>query len=401
MSLTVVIGAQWGDEGKGRIVDALACDADAVARFQGGPNAGHTVYIDDDKYIFHLIPLGILNPGTLCCIGLGVVIDPIILVSEIESLHLRKIDTAGRIIIDPRCHLITPDHLRRDRQVEEYRGGKKLGTTLKGIGPTFSDRASRLGMRIGEYIESIESGDNYKYKGEYADACIKLKPYLKDVSLTLHQMIESGKYVLAEGGQGTMLDLGLGTYPYVTSSNPIAASAPMNLGLGPKSVDQVIAVIKSYTTRVGEGPFPTELTGAEAEHMRRKGDEFGATTGRPRRCGWFDGVIAKFARRVNGVDKWALTKLDVLDGLEVIKAAVAYEIDGEVVQEMPTNTSQLFRAKPIYREFNGWKDSTRTARKLEDLPKEARAYLDFIEEYTGVGFQIISVGYERKCMIIM
>ena len=401
MPLSVVIGAQWGDEGKGRIVDALACDAQAVARFQGGPNAGHTVYIGDDKYIFHLIPLGILNPGTLCCIGLGVVVDPLILLDEIEKLHQRGIDTAGRLMIDPRCHLITPDHIARDRKVENDLGGDKIGTTLKGIGPTFSDRASRVGPRIGAFIERISAGEDVPFIGEYTDACLKLQPYLGDVSLTLYNMLKEGKFVLAEGGQGTMLDLGLGTYPYVTSSNPISGAAPMNLGLGPKNVDKVYAVIKAYTTRVGEGPFPTEIIGSEAELMQKIGAEFGSTTGRPRRCGWFDGVIARYAVRVNGVDKWAFTKLDVLDGLDTVKAAVAYEIDGKRVEEMPTNSLQLYRAKPVYKEFPGWKDSTRNARKLKDLPKQARAYLDFIEEFTGVGFYIISVGYERKCMIML
>jgi len=401
MPLSVVIGAQWGDEGKGRIVDALAADAAAVARFQGGPNAGHTVYLGKEKFIFHLIPLGILNPGALCCIGLGVAVDPIILCREISDLEKRGYSSAGRIMIDPRCHLITPDHIERDRKVESDRGGEKIGTTLKGIGPTFSDRASRTGIRLGAYLEKIAQGVDYSYQGAFSDACLGLKQYMGDVSLTLYRMLKQGKYVLAEGGQGTMLDLGLGSYPYVTASNTIAAAAPMNLGLGPKVVDNVYGVIKAYTTRVGEGPFPTEISGELTENIRRIGDEYGATTGRPRRCGWFDGLIAKFAARVNGVDKWTLTKLDVLDELDTIKVAVAYEIDGERTDELPTNSLQLARAKPIYRKFPGWKKSTREVRKLQDLPAPTRAYLDYIEEFTGVGFHIISVGYERKCMIIM
>jgi len=401
MPLTVVVGAQWGDEGKGRIVDALAADAAAVARFQGGPNAGHTVYLGKEKFIFHLIPLGIFNPGALCCIGLGVALDPLILCQEIKDLERRGYSVISRILIDPRCHLITPDHIDRDRQMEAQRSEGKIGTTLRGIGPTFSDRASRTGIRLGAYIEKLERGDDVPFKGAFADACLCLKQYIGDVSLTLYRMLKQGKNVLAEGGQGTMLDLGLGTYPYVTASNTIAASAPMNLGLGPKSVDKVIAVMKAYTTRVGEGPFPTEISGGLAEQIRQTGDEYGATTGRPRRCGWFDGVVAKFAARVNGVDRWALTKLDVLDQLDTIKIAVAYQIEGEITEELPNNTIMLSRAQPIYREFPGWKRSTRAARKLQDLPPQTRAYLDFIEDFTGLGFQIVSIGYERKCMIML
>lgn len=401
MPLTVIVGAQWGDEGKGRIVDALAHGASAVARFQGGPNAGHTVCIGEEKFVFHLIPLGILNPDTLCCIGLGVVVDPLILCREIENLHERGINTAGRIIIDPRCHLITAEHIERDRKVEQERGGAKIGTTLKGIGPTFSDRSSRVGPRIAGTVSRIESGEDISYGADFSQACLKLKPYIADVSLILYKLLKDGKYVLAEGGQGTMLDIGVGTYPYVTASNTIAAAAPMNLGLGPKSVSNVIAVTKAYTTRVGEGPFPTEISGALGEQIRKVGDEYGATTGRPRRCGWFDGVIAKFAARVNGVDKWALTKLDVLDELDVIKAAIAYKIDGEIVSELPPSTRDFSKAIPVYKEFPGWKQSTRDARKLTDLPTQTRAYLDFIEEFTGVGFEIISVGYERKSMIVL
>ena len=399
MPLTVVIGAQWGDEGKGRIVDALAADSKAVTRFQGGPNAGHTVYIGEEKYILHLIPLGILNPDILCCVGLGVVVDPRILTAEIEHLRQRGIDTRGRLIVDPRCHLITPEHIARDREKEKDRGDQKLGTTLKGIGPAFSDRASRTGPRIGPFIEKIVRSGETAFNPEYTAACLQLQPYIGDVSLTLYNLLQQGQRLLAEGGQGTMLDLGVGTYPYVTSSNAIASSAPMNLGLGPKNVDKVVAVIKAYTTRVGEGPFPTELFDNVAEHLGKVGAEFGATTGRPRRCGWFDGVIAKFAARVNGVDKWALTKLDVLDKLDIIKAAVAYELDGERIEDLPTDSDSLYRVKPIYRQFPGWKKSTRGAKKLEDLPAAARSYLDFIEEYTGAGFEIISVGYERTCMI--
>lgn len=399
MPLNVIIGAQWGDEGKGRIVDAVASEADAVVRFQGGPNAGHTVYIGEEKYVFHLIPMGILNEGTLCCISLGVAVDPIILLNEIIELEQRGILVKGRLLIDPRCSLITPEHIKRDKNREHSLGQRKLGTTQRGIGPAFSDRAGRVGWRLGTLIGKIESGETLGLPESYLDACIKLKSSLADVSLIIYNMLNEGKTVIAEGGQGTMLDLGLGTYPYVTSTNTVAAAAPVSLGLSPRSVDSVIGVMKAYVTRVGEGPFPTEIEGAAADKMREEGDEYGATTGRPRRCGWFDGVIAKYAARVNGIDEWALTKLDVLDHFDPIFAAVAYEIDGERADELPPNTDTIYKAKPVYHRFPGWKTSTRMARKIEDLPFGARAYLDFIQEFTGVRLGIVSVGYERKCMI--
>lgn len=401
MPLSVIIGAQWGDEGKGRIVDAISTDADIVARFQGGPNAGHTVYIGEEKYIFHLVPMGILSGKALCCIGLGVAVDPLILNGELAELNARGFRVEGRLMVDPRCHLITPEHISRDMQGEQNLGAKKLGTTLKGIGPAFADRTSRIGLRIGSAIDKIENGETLSFPDNYIEACLKLKRYLGDVSLTIHQGLKAGKSVLCEGGQGTMLDLGLGTYPYVTSSNTIAAAAAVNLGLGPKYIDKVIGVIKAYITRVGEGPFPTEIEGEVAAEMRKVGNEYGATTGRPRRCGWFDGPIARYAARVNGVDEWALTKLDVLDNTDPIKAAIAYNIDGELVEEIPPDCGAFSRAKPVYREFPGWKRSTRNCKRLEDLPAEARQYLDFIEEYTEVGFCIVSVGYERNSMIML
>lgn len=399
MSFIVVIGAQWGDEGKGRIVDTMAARVDLVARFQGGANAGHTVYVGEEKFILHLTPMGILNPKTLCCIGLGVVVDPLVLLNELDELRSRGVDPDGRLIIDPRCHLITPRHIERDREFENELGSRKIGTTQRGIGPAFTDRSSRVGLRLGSAINRIESGEKLQLPESYLKACMELKPFMGDVSLTIYNHLKSGKSVMAEGGQGTMLDLGLGTYPYVTSSNTVAGAAPVNLGLGPKSVDMVIGVLKAYVTRVGEGPFPTEITDDTAELIRQVGDEFGATTGRPRRCGWFDGLIAKYAARVNGVDKWALTKLDVLDRLDSIKAAVEYEIDGERVSEWPAEFECLDRVKPIYRVFPGWKQSTREAKRLEDLPKEARYYLDFIEDFTDISFSMVSVGYERSCVI--
>jgi adenylosuccinate synthase len=401
MPFTVIIGTQWGDEGKGRIVDAMAANADAVARFQGGSNAGHTVYVGPEKFILHLIPMGILNSHTLSCIGLGVVVDPLILVKELEQLRPRGIDPDGRLIIDPRCHLIIPKHIERDVKFEEDLGIRKIGTTRRGIGPAYADRASRTGLRLGSLINLIEGRNKVNLPQDYLDACLKLKPFLADVSLTLYKMLKEGKSILAEGGQGTMLDLGLGTYPYVTSSNTVAAAAPVNLGLGPKTVDTVIGVLKAYITRVGEGPFPTEMDDQMGEAIRRVGDEFGSTTGRARRVGWFDGLVAKYSARVNGVDKWALTKLDVLDDLDLVKAAVAYEVEGEILDEFPPDLETLYKIKPVYKQFPGWKRSTRLAKKLTDLPSQARSYLDFIQEFTGVGFYIVSVGYERSSMIML
>ena len=399
MPFTIIIGAQWGDEGKGRIVDALASEADIVARFQGGPNAGHTVYIGKEKFILHLTPMGILNPATLCCIGYGVVVDPIVLSRELNELRSRNIVPDGRLLIDPRCHIITPQHIERDKAGEDKLGEKKIGTTQKGIGPAFTDRASRVGLRFGAAIDRLSRGEDLGFPENYITALLSLKPFIGDVSLTIYNSLKAGKSVIAEGGQGTMLDLGLGTYPYVTSSSTVAGAAPVNLGLGPKTVDKVIGVLKAYITRVGEGPFPTEFGGQEAEIIREIGDEYGATTGRPRRCGWFDGLIAKYSARVNGIDKWAITKIDVLDNLDVIKAAVEYEIDGERVSEIPPEVEALYRVKPIYRDFPGWKTSTREAKKMCDLPREARAYIDFIQEFTGAGCLVVSVGYERSSMI--
>ena len=399
MPFYVIIGAQWGDEGKGRIVDAVAAQADAVSRFQGGPNAGHTVYIGEEKYVFHLIPMGILNEGTLCCIGLGVAVDPIILLNEIVELQQRGVTVEGRLLIDPRCSLITPEHIDRDKKRERGLGEKKLGTTLRGVGPSFSDRSSRVGLRLGSLIDRIERKENTNLPESYLETCLKMKPFLADVSLVMHDMLNEGKTILAEGGQGTMLDLGFGTYPYVTSTNTIAAAAPVSLGLGPKTVDSVIGVLKAYVTRVGEGPFPTEIEGDIAAKISEMGNEYGATTGRPRRCGWFDGIIAKFAVRVNGIDKWALTKLDVLDHIDPIFAAVAYEIDGERIDEMPPDTDTIYEARPVYRQFAGWNTPIRNIRRMEDLPRETRIYLDFIQEFTNVGLSIISVGCERESMI--
>ncbi|MBL7191744.1 adenylosuccinate synthase [bacterium] len=401
MPFTVVVGGQWGDEGKGRIVDALARDAWAVARFQGGPNAGHTVYIGEEKFVLHLVPMGVLNPNTLCCIGLGVLIDPIILLYEIETLKSRGIDLTGRLLIDPRCHLILPAHIKRDQEHEKALGDKKIGTTLRGIGPAFADRTTRVGHNISGFLKAVKNGEKFDIDENYIEKCLKLEPYLDDVSLTLYQYLRANKNIMAEGGQGTMLDLGLGTYPFVTATNTVAGAAAVNLGLGANTIDRVVCVIKAYTTRVGEGPFPTELADSLGEIIRKVGGEYGATTGRPRRCGWFDGLIARYAARVNGVNRWAVTKLDVLDDLDVIKAAVAYKIKGEIIHEIPADPALFVQAEPIYREFPGWKRSIKDARKVNQLPPNALNYLDFIEEFTGVKIGMVSVGYERKSLIMI
>lgn len=399
MPLTVVVGAQWGDEGKGRIVDVLARRAHAVARFQGGPNAGHTVFIGNEKFILHLTPMGILNPHTLCCIGLGVLVNPHVVIEEINMLGDRGIDLEGRLMIDFRCHLILPSHIQRDQEREKARGKRKLGTTQRGIGPAYADRTLRDGITIGSFIYNVNNGIEPIADQEYTENCMRLEQYLGDVNLKLYRYLQDGKYLLAEGGQGTMLDLGVGTYPFVTSSNTIAGAASVNLGLGPNRIDQVICVLKAYTTRVGEGPFPTELNNQQGDSMRQLGDEFGATTGRPRRCGWLDGLIARYAARVNGADYWAVTKLDVLDNIDPIKVAVGYEVDGDIVDELPACPISFTQAKPVYRELPGWNSSTKEAKKLEKLPVNARKYLDFIEEFTEVKIGMVSVGSERESLI--
>ncbi|MCK6620076.1 MAG: adenylosuccinate synthase [Calditrichaceae bacterium] len=423
MSVVIVVGAQWGDEGKGKIVDLLSENFDMVARYQGGANAGHTVIIHDKKYVLHLIPSGILHPHAECVIGNGVVIDPLALLEEIRLLESEGIKVQGRLWISQKAHLIMPYHKLLDTASEEKEGAQKIGTTGRGIGPAYVDKADRKGIRIvdlldrelfeqklrrnltekNEVLNKIYGKlplDVESIVREYLEFDRLIDPYIKDVSVYLSNAIEEGKSVLLEGAQGTLLDVDHGTYPFVTSSNPVSGGACIGVGIGPTRITEVMGVMKAYTTRVGAGPFPTELTGAEGEFLRREGQEFGATTGRPRRCGWFDAVVARYAVRINGIDSLAITKLDVLDRLEHIQVCKGYRFDGKLLKEFPTDPRILQGCEPEYQTLPGWRQPTHDARRWEDLPAAARQYLEFLETLTGCAIKIVSVGSQRSQTII-
>jgi adenylosuccinate synthase len=419
----IVIGAQWGDEGKGKITDLLSRSADMVVRPQGGVNAGHTIVVQGQTFKLHLIPSGILYPDTECIIGSGTVIDPKVLLEELEQLHNLKVATEN-LFISQTAHITMPYHRLLDQASEERRGKKKIGTTGRGIGPTYADKSERTGIRVvdlmnsDELKEKLEWTINYKnvileklYNlepldpqvviEEYLDYAEQLRPHVVDSSLKIYEAIQQRKNILFEGAQGTLLDLDHGTYPYVTSSNPIAGGACVGAGIGPTVIDRVIGVAKAYTTRVGEGPFPTELHEEIGQLLGDRGAEFGTTTGRRRRCGWFDAVIGRYAVRVNGLDCLAITKLDVLDELAEIKVCVAYELDGQTCHDFPSNASQFARCIPIYETLPGWQKSTEDCRTLEDLPKEALDYLKFLAELMEVSIAIVSLGASRDQTIII
>jgi adenylosuccinate synthase len=419
----VVIGAQWGDEGKGKITDLLSKSADMVVRSQGGVNAGHTVVVDDQTFKLHLIPSGILYPDTECIIGSGTVIDPEVLLEEIEQLNQLNVSSEN-LFISQTAHVTMPYHRLIDKAAEERRGDFKIGTTGRGIGPTYADKSERTGIRILdlmnkeafpkilewtinykntilEKLYDLPPLDHKKVLDEYQRYADILRPYIIDSSLKIAQAVKKRKNILFEGAQGTLLDLDHGTYPYVTSSNPIAGGACVGAGVGPTIIDRVIGVAKAYTTRVGEGPFPTELKEEIGELLGHRGAEFGTTTGRRRRCGWFDAVIGRYAVRINGLDCLAITKLDILDELEEIKVCVAYEIDGERCDHFPSDSNQFARCKPIYETLPGWKQSTTQCRNLEDLPKEALNYLQFLAEVMETPIAIISLGAGREQTIIV
>ncbi|MCX7904339.1 MAG: adenylosuccinate synthase [Caloramator sp.] len=424
MSL-VVIGAQWGDEGKGKITDFLAEGADVVVRYQGGNNAGHTVIANDKKYKLHLIPSGILYEDKLCIIGNGVVIDPKALLDEIEYLRDEGIRVDNKkLLISDRAHVIMPYHKKIDALSEKKRGSKDIGTTGKGIGPCYTDKHERTGIRICDLLnkevfyeklkanlevknrlikeiyedEEMNFDEIYNSYTEYAE---KLKDFITDTSVVLYDSIKEGKKVLFEGAQGTLLDIDYGTYPYVTSSHPIAGGVCIGSGVGPTMIDRVVGVCKAYTTRVGKGPFPTELFDETGEYIREKGFEYGTTTGRARRCGWLDLVILKYAARISGLTSLAITKIDTLAGLEKIKVCTGYEFEGRVIENFPASLEDLAKCKPIYKEFDGWDESIQGAKTYEDLPENAKKYLKFIEEYTGVRISIVSVGPERENTIVV
>jgi adenylosuccinate synthase len=419
----IVIGAQWGDEGKGKITDLLSRSADVVVRSQGGVNAGHTVVVEGQTFKLHLIPSGILYPDTECIIGSGTVIDPSVLLKEMAQLHALNV-TTDNLYISQTAHVTMPYHRLLDQASEEKRGKYKIGTTGRGIGPTYADKSERIGIRVIDLIntenlrQKLEWTINYKnvileklYNlppldaktviEEYLEYAEILRPHVVDSSLKIYEAIRKRKNILFEGAQGTLLDLDHGTYPYVTSSNPIAGGACVGSGIGPTVIDRVIGVAKAYTTRVGEGPFPTELEGEIEQLLCDRGAEFGTTTGRRRRCGWFDAVIGRYAVRINGLDCLAITKLDVLDTLEEIKVCVAYQLDGKTCRHLPSSAGEFARCKPIYRTMPGWQQPTSDCRSLEDLPKQALDYLKFLGAIMEVPIAIISLGASRDQTIIV
>ncbi|WNI23914.1 adenylosuccinate synthase [Streptomyces sp. ITFR-16] len=417
MPALVLLGAQWGDEGKGKATDLLGGSVDYVVRYQGGNNAGHTVVVGDQKYALHLLPSGILSPGCTPVIGNGVVVDPAVLLSELSGLNDRGVDTS-KLLISGNAHLITPYNVTVDKVTERFLGKRKIGTTGRGIGPTYADKINRVGIRVQDlYDESIleqkveaaleqknqllakvfnrraiEAGKVVEDMLQYAE---QIKPFVADTSLILNDAIDAGKVVLFEGGQGTLLDVDHGTYPFVTSSNPTAGGACTGAGVGPTKISRVIGILKAYTTRVGAGPFPTELLDEDGEALRRIGGERGVTTGRDRRCGWFDAPIARYATRVNGLTDFFLTKLDVLTGWEQIPVCVAYEIDGKRVEELPYNQTDFHHAKPIYENLPGWSEDITKAKTFSDLPKNAQAYVKALEEMSGAPISAIGVGPGR------
>lgn len=423
MANVIVIGAQWGDEGKGKITDLLSRSADVVVRSQGGVNAGHTVVVKNQTFKLHLIPSGILYPDTECIIGSGTVIDPQVLIGEIEQLEALGVSFEN-LYISQTAHVTMPYHRLIDRAAEERRGQHKIGTTGRGIGPTYADKSERTGIRVLDLMEEkhlrevLEWTIDYKnvilekiynipplkseeVVSEYLQYAERLRPFVIDSSLKIYEAVRKRKNILFEGAQGTLLDLDHGTYPYVTSSNPIAGGACVGAGVGPTIIDRVIGVAKAYTTRVGEGPFPTESKDRIGQLLCDRGAEFGTTTGRRRRCGWFDAVIGRYAVRINGLDCLAITKLDVLDELEEIKVCVAYEIDGVICHHFPANGSHFANCRPVYKTLPGWKQSTTHCRSLEDLPKQALDYLKFLAELMEVPIAIVSLGASRDQTIIV
>lgn len=422
MPNTILVGAQWGDEGKGKVIDVLTSQADVIVRFQGGSNAGHTVIAEGVKYILHLIPSGILHPGKLCVIGNGVVMDPLDLLKEIAMLGEKDIDIEGRLFISDRTHMVMQWHRALDAADELRRcDTKKIGTTGRGIGPAYGAKIGRTGFRVGDmlsasFLERVRADteeanltlaamgapelDVELIAATYKSAAESLKKYITDSINFINNADREGKSILLEGAQGTMLDIDFGTYPYVTSSNPTAGGACTGSGLSPRKIDRVVGVIKCYTTRVGAGPFPTELCDEMGEHLRTVGGEFGATTGRSRRCGWFDAVVGRYSAMVNGVDFWAMTKLDVLDHVPIIKICTAYQRDDGVRYELfPADLNVLNRCTPIYEEMPGWMSQTSDITRYEDLPLKARAYVERLIELIGGQLGILSVGPSREATL--
>jgi adenylosuccinate synthase len=423
MPAIVIVGAQWGDEGKGKATDQLGDRVDYVVKFNGGNNAGHTVVIEDEKYALHLLPSGILTPGVVPVIGNGVVVDLSVLFEEIDALDAREVDTS-RLVISANAHLIAPYNRVLDKVTERFLGSRRIGTTGRGIGPTYADKMNRLGIRVQDLFDekillqkvegalelknqllakvynrrAVEPGDVVEELLAFAD---RVRPMVADTSLLLEQALDAGSTVLLEAGQATLLDVDHGTYPFVTSSSATSGGACTGSGIPPTRIDRVAAILKAYTTRVGEGPFPTELHDAAGEHLRKTGWEYGTTTGRPRRCGWFDAVIGRYAARVNGVTDFVLTKMDVLTGLEQVPVCVAYDVDGVRHDEMPMTQTEFHHAVPIYEMLPGWWEDISGARTVDDLPANARTYVRHIEELVGRPISVVGVGPGRDESVVL
>ncbi len=422
MPAVVIIGAQWGDEGKGKATDLLAGRIDYVVKFNGGNNAGHTVVVGDEKYALHLLPSGILTEGVTPIIANGVVVDIEVLFGELDALSARGVDVS-RLLISANAHVITHYHRTIDKVTERFLGKRQIGTTGRGIGPAYADKINRVGIRIQDLFDEnilrqkVEGALNvknhllvkvYNRRAIGADEVVdellsyaeRLRPMVVDTALVLHQALERGETVLFEGGQATMLDVDHGTYPFVTSSSSTAGGAATGSGIGPNRIDRVIGIVKAYTTRVGAGPFPTELFDESGEFLRKTGFEFGTTTGRPRRCGWYDAPIARYTARINGVTDFVMTKLDVLTGLESIPVCVAYDVDGVRVDEVPVSQSDFHHAVPIYENFPGWSEDISGARTFDDLPKNAQDYVLAIEAMSGARISAIGVGPARDAIVV-
>ena len=423
MSTNIIIGAQWGDEGKGKIVDLLSKNADYVVRYQGGANAGHTIKFDDKEVVLHLIPSGIFNGDAVCIIGNGVVVDPAALVDEIKGVEEIGTDLKDRFFISSSAHVILPYHKILDNVREKSRGDDAIGTTGRGIGPAYVSKVARVGIRMGDLLDSdrleqqirtnvseINKSLKYVHKEPEIDAddilfnlkpiAEQIKPYICNTTAILHKAVAAGSHILLEGAQGSLLDVDHGTYPFVTSSSPTAGGACVGSGVPPTAIDHAIGITKAYSTRVGNGPYPTELHDDIGKKLRKNGAEFGATTGRPRRCGWLDLVALKYAVNLNGMDQLALTKMDVMDDFDEIKVCTHYEIDGEETDIYPVETGALEHVKPVYKTFPGWKSSCQIAANYDSLPENARTYIEFIEEYTGSRCSIISTGPGRTQTLV-
>ncbi|RBW69123.1 adenylosuccinate synthase [Bacillus taeanensis] len=418
MSSVVVVGTQWGDEGKGKITDYLSENAEVIARYQGGNNAGHTIVFNGKKYKLHLIPSGIFYSEKTCVIGNGMVVDPKALVEELNYLHDQDVST-DNLRISNRAHVILPYHLKLDALEEERKGANKIGTTKKGIGPAYMDKAARVGIRIADLLDKEEfkakleinlkeknrllekmyESEGFKIEDildEYYEYGQQFAKYVVDTSVVLNDALDAGRRVLFEGAQGVMLDIDQGTYPFVTSSNPIAGGVTIGSGVGPSKINHVVGVSKAYTTRVGDGPFPTELDNEIGERIREIGNEYGTTTGRPRRVGWFDSVVVRHARRVSGITDLSLNSIDVLTGLETVKICVAYKYKGEVMEEFPASLKILAECEPVYEEMPGWEEDITGVKTLGELPENARHYLERVSQLTGIPLSIFSVGPDRN-----